>query len=583
MAESLITQHIDLWTSAIEAKSTAGRGSKNKFDLYGIKKLRELILELAVRGKLVPQDPNDEPASILLDKINKEKNKLIQENKLKKSGKNTNTPENEEAIDLPNGWKLTKLIDVYDVRDGTHDTPKYTQEGYPLITSKNLYTGKLDFSDIKFISELDHLKISERSRVDRNDILFAMIGSIGNPTIVDVETEFSIKNVALFKYYKYELSAPHYLKYYLICAADKLKSKSAGGVQPFVSLGTLRDFIFPLPPLEEQHRIVAKVDELMALCDQLEQQTLTSIDAHATLVETLLETLTNSADAAELEQNWARISEHFDTLFTTEQSIDALKQTILQLAVMGKLVRQDPTDEPASVLLEKIAAEKAQLIKDKKIKKEKPLPPISDDEKPFELPQGWEWCRLANFADVGTGATPSRANSSYWQPEEFSWVSSGETGELFVTKTKEKISRLAVKETNVSIYPVGTLIVAMYGQGKTRGQITELLIEAGTNQACAAIRLINENESHKKYIKLFFLKAYEEIRSFAAGGAQPNLNVGKISTTVIPIPPLNEQKRIVAKVDLLMLLCEQLKNRLQESCKIQLHLTNSIVMQGVEI
>ena len=321
----------------------------------------------------------------------------------------------------------------------------------------------------------------------------------------------------------------------------------------------------------------------MALCDQLEQQTLTSIEAHATLVEKLLETLTNSADATELEQNWARISEHFDTLFTTEQSIDALKQTILQLAVMGKLVRQDPTDEPASVLLEKIAAEKAQLIKDKKIKKEKPLPPISDDEKPFELPKGWEWCRLANFSDVGTGSTPSRTNSSYWQPEEFSWVSSGETGELFVTKTKEKISRLAVKETNVSIYPVGTLIVAMYGQGKTRGQITELLIEAGTNQACAAIQLINENVSHKKYIKLFFLKAYEEIRSFAAGGAQPNLNVGKISTTVIPIPPLNEQKRIVTKVEQLMLLCEQLKSRLQQSCKIQLHLTNAIVMQGIEI
>ncbi len=358
---------------------------------------------------------------------------------------------------------------------------------------------------------------------------------------------------------------------------------AAGAVVMNLNADKVRNVSIPIPPQAEQHRVVAKINELMALCDQLELQTLTSIDAHATLVETLLETLTNSADAAELEQNWARISEHFDTLFTTEQSIDALKQTILQLAVMGKLVRQDPADEPASVLLEKIAAEKAQLIKDKKIKKEKPLPPISDDEKPFELPQGWEWCRLANFSDVGTGATPSRTNSSYWQPEEFSWVSSGETGELFVAKTKEKISRLAVNETNVSIYPVGTLIVAMYGQGKTRGQITELLIEAGTNQACAAIRLINENESHKKYIKLFFLKAYEEIRSFAAGGAQPNLNVGKISTTVIPIPPLNEQKRIVAKVELLMLLCEQLKNRLQESCKIQLHLTNAIVMQGVEI
>ena len=132
----------------------------------------------------------------------------------------------------------------------------------------------------------------------------------------------------------------------------------------------------------------------MSLCDQLEQQTETSLAAHTTLVENLLATLTSSTDAAELEQNWHRIAEYFTTLFTTEESIDQLKQTVLQLAVMGKLVPQNPNDEPASVLLEKIAAEKAQLIKEKKIKKQKALPPIGEDEKPFELPVGWEWCRL---------------------------------------------------------------------------------------------------------------------------------------------------------------------------------------------
>ncbi|MEF1221173.1 restriction endonuclease subunit S, partial [Photobacterium damselae] len=123
----------------------------------------------------------------------------------------------------------------------------------------------------------------------------------------------------------------------------------------------------------------------------------------------LLNTLTNSADADELMENWARISDHFDTLFTTEESIDQLKQTILQLAVMGKLVPQDPNDEPASVLLERIAEEKAQLIKEKKIKKQKALPPIADDEKLFELPDGWEWERIGTFGVVGTGATPSRS------------------------------------------------------------------------------------------------------------------------------------------------------------------------------
>lgn len=205
-----------------------------------------------------------------------------------------------------------------------------------------------------------------------------------------------------------------------------------------MSASDLAKFVIPLPPLTEQHRIVAKVDELMTLCDQLEQQTEASIEAHQVLVTTLLDTLTNSADADELMQNWSRISEHFDTLFTTEESIDQLKQTILQLAVMGKLVPQNPDDEPAAELLKRIAEEKAQLVKEKKIKKQKALPPISEDEKPFKLPNGWEWERIGTFGVVGTGATPSRSNPKYWDDPKYNWVSSGETSELFVSTTKEK-------------------------------------------------------------------------------------------------------------------------------------------------
>src|SRR5690554_2242082 len=152
------------------------------------------------------------------------------------------------------------------------------------------------------------------------------------------------------------------------------------GIIGGISSANFITILIPIPPTNEQLRIVSKVDELMLLCDQLEQQTEISIDAHASLVELLLATLTDSADANELAQNWARVSEHFATLFTTEQSIEALKQTLLQLAVMGKLVPQDPNDEPAAVLLEKIAAEKAQLIKDKKIKPQKLLPPIAEEE-----------------------------------------------------------------------------------------------------------------------------------------------------------------------------------------------------------
>ncbi|CCP05506.1 Type-1 restriction enzyme EcoAI specificity protein [Erwinia amylovora MR1] len=146
----------------------------------------------------------------------------------------------------------------------------------------------------------------------------------------------------------------------------------------------------------------------MSLCDQLEQQSLTSLDAHLQLVETLLATLVDSQHAEELAENWARVSEHFDTLFTTEASIDALKQTILQLAVMGKLVPQDPNDEPASKLLKRIEQEKSQLVKEGKIKKQKPLPPVSDEEKPFDLPVGWEWCRLPDLGELTRGKSKHR-------------------------------------------------------------------------------------------------------------------------------------------------------------------------------
>jgi type I restriction enzyme, S subunit len=235
-----------------------------------VTKLRSTILQLAVQGKLVPQDPNEEPAPVLFERITKKKEQLIRERKIKTPQSFSPPSESEAPYDLPRGWKWVRLSDVFDVRDGTHDTPKYVSDGIPLVTSKNLYTGLLDLSNVKYISESDHRQIAQRSKVDRNDILFAMIGSIGNPVIVDIDCEFSIKNVALFKYFSIDLSEPNYLRYFLVAASDQMREESAGGVQSFVSLTFLRKYLFPLPPLEEQERIVAKVNQLMTLCDELE-------------------------------------------------------------------------------------------------------------------------------------------------------------------------------------------------------------------------------------------------------------------------------------------------------------------------
>ncbi|MBC5832851.1 restriction endonuclease subunit S [Vibrio metschnikovii] len=588
--ENLITEHIDIWTSAVKSKSTSGRGSSKKLELYGIKKLRELILELAVRGKLVPQDPNDEPASVLLERITLEKAQLVKEKKIKKS-KTLQTLSPESLPRLPESWTWSYMQDITEyVQRGK--SPNYAEEGsVRVISQKCVQNSGFDIELARYIEEESLDKYQDERFLRENDLLW---NSTGTGTVGRVNILPNIKQKSLVADSHVTVVRPLIMNSrYIWCILmapgvqvriDPFHEQSlVSGSTKQVELNTSSVVTLPIPvaPIAEQHRIVAKVDELMTLCDQLEQQTESSIEVHQVLVTTLLDTLSNSADADELMQNWARISEHFDTLFTTEASIDQLKQTILQLAVMGKLVPQDPSDEPAAELLKRIAEEKAQLVKDKKIKKEKALPPIAEDEKPFELPSGWEWERIGTFGVVGTGATPSRSNPKYWDDPKYNWVSSGETSELFVSTTKEKVSELAIQETNVSIYPSGTLIVAMYGQGKTRGQITELTEPAGTNQACAAIQLIEKNESHKDFVKLYFRKSYEELRSNAAGGAQPNLNVGKVQSTVIAVPPLNEQQRINTKVNELLTVCDHLKAHFEAVQSTQLHLTDAIVEQAV--
>jgi type I restriction enzyme S subunit len=260
--------------------------------------------------------------------------------------------------------------------------------------------------------------------------------------------------------------------------------------------------------------------------------------------------------------------------------VDALEQTILQLAVRGLLVPQDPQDEPASALLKKIRAEKDKLIADGKTKRDNHLPPVAEDERPFALPQGWKWVPIETLADVGTGTTPSRDNAAFFAGGTIPWATSGETGKPFIAATAQHVTELALSQTSLTVYPVGALIVAMYGQGKTRGQVSELQIAATTNQACAAIVLVEPSLAHRSYVKLVFEKSYDEIRELSAGGAQPNLNVGKIKSTAIPLPPLAEQSRIVTRVAQLRRLCADLRQRLSASQNTQAHLAEALVQSA---
>ena len=225
----------------------------------------------------------------------------------------------------------------------------------------------------------------------------------------------------------------------------------------------------------------------------------------------------------------------------------ALRQKILDLAIHGKLVPQDPNDEPASVLLERIRDEKERLIKEGKIKRPKKAKATSDKPHyPYQLPKGWVWCKLEDIASIGTGATPLTKCKEYYLNGNIPWVNSSSTKDSVIETPSNYITSRAIQDTNCVVYPKGTLIVAMYGEGKTRGQVSELGIEAATNQACAAICPFEKE--FKNYLKLFFESNYLRLRALAEGGTQPNLNLGKISNYEIPLPPLEEQCRIFTKI-----------------------------------
>ena len=250
--------------------------------------LKRSILQWAVQGRLVPQNPTDEPASVLLERIREEKQHLIKEGKIKKDKHESfifrrdnsyyeKLDEIERCIDdeipfeLPVGWRWSRLGICLDVRDGTHDTPRYVSDGVPLITSKNLSNGQIDFSTAKLISKEDSEVINQRSKVDDGDIMYAMIGSIGNPVLYQGNDDFSIKNMALFKQIPNGMCM-NFVYWFLILAQSDMKQQASGAVQSFVSLGYIRNYLIPIPPLAEQQRIARRLDSLFNSINALRQQ-----------------------------------------------------------------------------------------------------------------------------------------------------------------------------------------------------------------------------------------------------------------------------------------------------------------------
>ena len=587
IANNLITEHIDIWTSTVKTNSASGRGSSKKIDLYGIKKLRELILELAVRGKLVPQDPSDEPASKLLERIAAEKAQLVKEKKIKKPKALPEISEEEKPFELPEGWEWVRLGLLGNIFNGNSISARVKEqkymisEGLPFIATKDVGYGYSSFdydNGVKIPIGEEKFKIARK-----NSILVCAEGGSAGKKCGIAEQDICFGNKLFANELHCNLDPKFILFNYLAPYFYTQFSQSMTGIIGGIATSKFVELLIPISPLPEQHRIVAKVDELMALCDQLEQQTESQIEAQQTLVSVLLETLSTAKSHNELMQNWQRLSEHFDTLFTTEQSIDQLKQTILQLAVMGRLVPQDPTDEPASKLLERIAAEKAQLIADKKIKKQKALPPISDDEKPFELPDGWEFSYMQDLCYLitdGTHQTPKYTDSGRpfisaqcvkpfrFMPENCRYVSEDDYQGYIKNRKPE----------------IGDILLSRVGAGIGEAALINTNLEFAIYVSTGLLKTYQDKLS-SEYLVVWLNsplgRSISEKNTLGKGVSQGNLNLSLIRSFVVSLPPRQEQHRIVAKVDELMAICDQLKSKVNQSQQTQLHLTDAIVEQVV--
>jgi type I restriction enzyme S subunit len=372
----------------------------------GVRKLRELILQLAVQGKLVPQDPEDEPASVLLERIKVKKERLIKEGVIKKSKKPSPINDHDKHFELPEKWEWARLGNtLFKLTDGTHHSPTNMESGeYKYVTAKNIKNDGIQLSNITYVTKEVHGEIFSRCNPEKGDLLYIKDGATtGIAAINNLDEPFSmLSSVALLKLPKEILN--RYLLHVLRSAFfyDLMREGMSGVAITRVTLTKMNNALVPLPPLAEQHRIVAKVDQLMSLCDELEARQQKQQQRRVRLNNAALDALLTTHEPHEFADHWQRISTNFDLLYDHPETIAKLRAAILQLAVHGKLVPQDPNDEPASVLLEKIEAEKPELTQKKRGKRSAELAAVNPDKVPFDVPDNWDWARFGHIAFIAS-------------------------------------------------------------------------------------------------------------------------------------------------------------------------------------
>lgn len=548
-----------------------------------VKKLREYILSLAIRGKLVDQDENDEPASVLLERIKEEKERLVRENKIKKEKALPEIGEDEIPYELPDGWKWVRLGNLGITQTGTTPStknPEYFGGNIPFIKPADISQNGVIYNN----ESLTELGLEKGRLIESNSVLMVCIGgSIGKNYFIDRDCSCNQQINAITGLCKIDNKFLHYFvssqEFY-----EQIISMATGSATPIINKGKWEQLLVQLPPLNEQKRIVEKVDYLMKFCDKLEANLEKKIKYGALSAKSALNGVSNCSSYEELEEDLRFIIENFKYLTLTDGAVGELKNAILSLAVKGKLVPQDDGDEPASVLLDRIREEKERLVKEKKIKKEKALPEIGEDEIPYELPRGWEWIRLGTISKkLGAGSTPSGGSKVYT-----------DKGIKFIRS--QNVYNDGLRVNNIAYIPVeinekmkgsivepGDILLNITGGSIGRSCLIDNNFDIGNvNQHVSIIRLVDKYI--KEYIHVIIISPYiqQKIMDVQVGVSREGLSMTKLSKFLIPIPPLNEQKRIVEKVEKLMKVCDELELRIEESKKYNELLMESILKDSLK-
>jgi type I restriction enzyme S subunit len=505
-----------------------------------IPRLRQFILDLAIRGKLTSQESSYGSATDVLRRAKEHKLLFGENGKVRADSVDSDAPE--PLFHIPSTWVWATLGAVTLCRDGER-VPVSKEER---STRKKIYdyygaSGVIDKID-SYLFDKPLLLVGEDG---------ANLINRSTPIAFIARGKYWVNNHA-HTLDGFSEQLLQYLEIFL--NATDLKPYVTGTAQPKMNQSRLNGIAVPLPPLREQMRIVAKVQHLFALCADLEASQTTSEAHRDKLVTSSLARLTAAPDESSFKESARFYFNHLPRLTARSGHVQQLRQTILALAVQGKLVPQNPTAEPTSEFIERTFKKRATYS----LGNRESVPSTEE-----AIPSTWAWVKLSEITDVGTGSTPSRAEGSFWNNGSIPWVTSGLTSQDLITQAQEFVTDAAVKAHRLRLYPRGSLVVALYGQGKTRGQVATLGIPATINQACAAICVPNGVPSMQQYIKLLLKKQYDEMRLLSAGGAQPNLNVQKIKDLHVPLPPLEEQRRISSKVEELMAFCDQLESSMR--------------------